>query len=107
MSVNDYVTKTDLHLALNATKTDLQFALDGAVQTIITEMGIRFGEVNQRLDRIDVTLVSHGNQLAAGARAIAGFNEWVGKADADYTRVLSELSELKLRVAKLERPEAQ
>ena len=89
----------------HVTKTDLQFALDGAVQTIITEMGIRFGEVNQRLDRIDTTLVHHGKQLAAGARAIAGFNEWVGKADADYTRVLAELAELKQRIAKLERPE--
>lgn len=89
----------------SVTKTDLQFALDGAVQTIITEMGIRFGEVNQRLDRIDTTLVHHGEQLAAGARAIAGFNEWVGKADADYTRVLAELPELKQRIAKLERPE--
>jgi hypothetical protein len=47
------------------TKTDLQFALDGAVQTIITEMGIRFGEVNQRLDRIDATLVNHGKQIGA------------------------------------------
>src|ERR1019366_857997 len=50
-------------------------------------------------------LVQHGKQLAAGARAIAGFNEWVGKADADYTRVLAELAELKQRIAKLERPE--
>jgi hypothetical protein len=105
MSDNDYVRKTDLQLALDATKRDLQFALDGAVRTIITEMGIRFGEVNQRLDRMDATFVNHGKQLAAGAWAIAGLNEWVGKADADYTRVLSELSELKLRVAKLERPE--
>ena len=38
-----------------------------------------FGEVNQRPDRIDATLVNHGKQLAAGARAIAEFNEWVGK----------------------------
>ena len=63
--MSDYVTKDDL-------KTALKFAVDGAVETIITEMGIRFGEVNQRLDRIDATLVNHGKQLAAGARAIAG-----------------------------------
>lgn len=65
-------------------------------------MGIRFGEVNQRLDRIDGTLTNHGKQIAPGARSIAGFNEWTSKADADYVRVLAELSELKLRVEKLE-----
>ena len=59
------------------------------------------------MDRIDATLVNHGKQIGAGARSIAGFNEWVSKADADYVRVLAELSDLKLRVAKLERPEAQ
>jgi hypothetical protein len=56
---NDYVTKTDL-----------QFALDGAVQTIITEMGIRFGEVNKRLGWIDATLIQRGKQLAAYVQAI-------------------------------------
>src|ERR1019366_1013185 len=60
----DYVTKDQL-------KPELKFALDGAVQTIISEMGVRFGEVNQRLDRMDATLVNHGKQLASGARAIA------------------------------------
>ena len=40
----------------HVTKTDLQFAVEGAVQTIITEIGVRIGEVNQRLDRIDATL---------------------------------------------------
>jgi hypothetical protein len=85
------------------TKKDLASALDGAVQTIVTEIGIRFGEVSQRLDRVDATLVEHGKQVAAGAQALAGLNEWVGKADADYARVLAELSELKLRVEKLER----
>lgn len=76
--------------------------LDGAVETMITEMGVRFGEVNGRLDRIDATLVLHGRQLAAGTRAIAGFNEWIGKADADYNRVLAELADVKLRLLKLE-----
>ena len=65
-----------------------------------------FTEVKQHLVRIDSTLVMHGRQVAAGARAIAGFNEWVGKADTDYSRVLEELADLKLRVAKLEHPEA-
>ena len=88
------------------TKTDLQFALDGAVQTIITEMGVRFSEVNQRLDRIDATLILHGKQLGAGARSIASLTEWTAKADADYTRVLEELTELKQRIAKLEGKEA-
>jgi hypothetical protein len=67
----DYVTKDQL-------KSELKFALDGAVQTIISEMGVRLGEVNQRLDRMDATLVNHGKQLASGAQAIAGFKEWVG-----------------------------
>lgn len=77
-------------------------ALDGVLNTVITEMGIRFGEVNGRLDRIDATLVLHGKQLAAGTRAIAGFQEWRSKADADYTRVLAELAEVKLRLLRLE-----
>lgn len=85
------------------TNSDLRSALDGAVQTIITEMGIRFGEVNQRLDRMDATLVMHGKQMAAGARAIAGFTEWVGKADADYARVLAELADMKSRLEDLEK----
>jgi hypothetical protein len=83
-------------------KSALTFALDGAVQTIITEMGIRLGEVNQRLDRMDATLTLHGKSVAAGARAIAGFTEWTAKADADYTRVLAELAEMKQRIEKLE-----
>jgi hypothetical protein len=97
--MSEHVTKEEL-------KMELRSALDGLAQTIITEMGIRFGEVNHRLDRIDATLVEHGKQLAAGARAIAGLNEWVGKADADYTRVLTELAEVKRRLEKLEKPAA-
>jgi hypothetical protein len=77
-------------------KSELKFALDGAVQTIISEMGVRLGEVNQRLDRMDATLVNHGKQLASGAQAIAGFKEW-WEADADYVRVRAELSEVKHR----------
>jgi hypothetical protein len=50
----------------HVTKTNFQFAVDGAVQTIITEVGVRFGKVNQCLDRIDSTLIHPGKQLAAG-----------------------------------------
>lgn len=95
----EYVTKDDL-------KTALKESAEWTVQLLISEMGTRFGEVNQRLDRIDATLVLHGKQLSSGARAIAGFNEWVGKADADYVRVLAELADVKQRLAKLERGEA-
>jgi hypothetical protein len=77
-------------------------ALDGAVVSIITEMSTRFSEVNGRLDRMDATLTNLGRQVAAGTRAIAGFTEWISKADADYGRVLAELAELKLRIARLE-----
>jgi hypothetical protein len=58
--------------------------------------------VEARFDRMDATLISQGKLLAAGSRAIAGFTEWMGKADADYTRVLQELADLKVRMAKLE-----
>jgi hypothetical protein len=89
-----------------ASKDDLKEALRESAEWITSmllgELGNRFNEVNQRLDRIDATLVNHGKQIAAGARAIAGFNEWTSKADADYVRVLAELSELKTRVQKLE-----
>jgi hypothetical protein len=103
----DYVTKSDLQTALEANKEDFRFALDAAVQTIITEMGIRFGEVNKRLDRMDATLIEHGKQLGAGGRSLAALNEWIGTADADYTKIVFQLTELTLRVAKLERPAAK
>ena len=57
------------------------------MEILITEMGIRFGEVNKRLDRMDATLNLHGKQMAAGTKAIAGFSEWVSKADSDYQHV--------------------
>ena len=93
--MNDYVTKDDLKAALKE-------SAEWTTNLLLGELGTRFNEVNLRLDRIDATLVNHGKQLAAGARAIAGFSEWAGKADADYVRVLAELSELKIRVQKLE-----
>jgi len=90
-----YVTKDDLKAALKE-------SAEWTTNLLLGELGTRFNEVNQRLDRIDATLVNHTKQLAAGARAIAGFSEWSSKADADYVRVLVELSELKTRVQKLE-----
>jgi hypothetical protein len=42
---------------------------------------------------------SLGKQVAEGTGALAGFTEWTSKADADYSRVLAELAELKRRVA--------
>jgi hypothetical protein len=60
------------------------------------------GQINQRLDRVDATLANLSKQVAAGTRALAGFTEWTAKADADYTRVLAELADLKFRVAELE-----
>ena len=65
------------------TLMDLFGSLSREMGSFRQEMKDGFGAVNQRLDRIDATLGHHGKQLAAGARAIAGFNEWVGKADAD------------------------
>ena len=79
---------------------------EGLFRSLETEMGQRFDRVDVRLDRIDATLVLHGKQLGAGARAIAGLSEWVGKADADYNRVLAELAEVKRRLEKLEKPAA-
>jgi hypothetical protein len=93
--MSDYVTKDDLKAALKETA-------EWTVQLLVSEMSVRFSEVNQRLDRMEATLVQHGKQLAAGTRVLASFNEWMGKADADYNRVLAELAELRQRVAKLE-----
>ena len=45
-------------------------------------------EVNQRLDRIDTTVINHGRQLVA--RVISGFNQSLRKADADCTRGLAD-----------------
>jgi hypothetical protein len=71
-------------------------------RSLETEMLLRFDKVDARLERIDNTLIAHGRQLGSGARSIAGLTEWVGKADADYNRVLTDLAELKLRIDKLE-----
>lgn len=79
----------------------MQF-FEALFRSLETEMRDGFGAVNERLDRIDATLQLHGRQVAAGARSIAALTEWASKADADYTRVLAELAELKARVAKLE-----
>lgn len=66
MDMSEYVTKDDLKIAL---RESAQWMVD----LLVTEMGIRFGEVNQRLDRMDATLTNHGRQIAAGTKAIAGF----------------------------------
>jgi septal ring factor EnvC (AmiA/AmiB activator) len=78
-------------------------------RSLEAEMGQRFDRVDERfdrvearLDRMDATLTLHNKQLGAGTRTIAAFTEWVSKADADYTRVLAEMEELKGRIAKLE-----
>ena len=54
--------------------------------------------------RIIETLQVHSKLSAAAMEAAGGFTEWVSKADADYTRVLKQLSDLEIRLAKLERP---
>lgn len=90
----------------SVTKDDLQTAIDRAVQMILHEIGVRSAEANKHMERIDDSLAMQGKQLAAGARVIASFNEWVGQANAEYITVLAELAELKLRVQKLERPAA-
>jgi len=76
--------------------------MESAVQTLLTELRIRFGEVNQRLDRMDATLTNDARQLSAGARSIAGLAQWTAKAEVDRVRVPAELADLKTRIAKLE-----
>jgi hypothetical protein len=78
MADNEYVAKTELKAALKE-------SAERTVGLLVNELGTRFDDVNQRLDRMDATLVNHGKQIAAGARAISGLHEWVGKADADRT----------------------
>jgi hypothetical protein len=70
--MGDYVTKADLQEALSryATKQDLRETGQWIVDLLVTEMGTRFGEVNQRLDRMD----------AARTKAIAEFTESVSKS---------------------------
>ena len=63
------------------TLLDLFGSLSGEIGSFREEVKEGFSQVNHRLDRIDATLVLHGKQLAAGARAME-------------------------RVAKLEKPEA-
>jgi hypothetical protein len=62
------------------------------------------GEVNQRLYRMDATLVTASSSPPVRGPSPGSTDGWA--ADADYVRVLAELSKLKHRVAKLERPEA-
>lgn len=81
---------------------DKEWIVSEVLKPVLNEMGARFGEVNARLDRMDATIALHGKHMAAGARAIAGWNDWTVKADEDYRRVLAELAELKLRLNKPE-----
>lgn len=95
-------TKQDLLDLKSELKTDFREAITSAVELLITEMGIRFAEVNGRLDRVDATLQMHGKQIAAGTKAIAALTEWSSKADADYKQVLTRLADLTVRVVKIE-----
>ena len=53
------------------------------VSELRMERGGRFGEVTECLERMDATLARLGKQV------IAGFTEWITKADADYSRLLA------------------
>jgi hypothetical protein len=97
------VTKQDLADSENRLRVFMRETTDHLLDAILSEMGTRFGEVNARLDRVDATLQVQAKQIAGGTKAIAGFTEWISKADADYTRVLAELADMKARLAKLER----
>ena len=86
----------------------------------MTAMDARMAHMSDRMDRIG-GLVNGGSRVltrlaewsersdvttADTLRRVADFNEWTAKANADYTRVLEELAELKQRIAKLEGKEA-
>jgi len=54
---------------------------------------------------LNASVASIGTEIEYALRR-ARFTEWITKADADHLRVLAELADLKLRVAKLENPES-
>jgi hypothetical protein len=99
MPIDDSISKEELKAALRE-------SANRTAELLIREMGTRFAELTQRLDRMDSTLANLTKHVAAGTSAIAGSTEWTSKADADYARVLAELADLKLRLAKLENPGA-
>src|SRR5215467_13940835 len=53
-------------------KNDLRAALDVGVQVFWAEIRRRFGEVTQRLEQIETTLVSHGEQVTAIVKQLEG-----------------------------------
>ena len=83
-------------------KSWIDARLEMFLDALISELRIRFGETNGRLDRIDAKLTLHSKDIAAGTKKIAGFQEWTSEADADYTRLLRDLTDLKLRIVALE-----
>jgi hypothetical protein len=97
------VTKQDLVDSEDRLRAFMRETTEHVLNAILSEMGTRFSEVNGQLDRIDATLQMQAKQIAGGTHAIAGFREWVSKADEDYTKVLKQLADLQIRMAKLER----
>jgi hypothetical protein len=51
-------------------RTVLQESADQFAERMIAEIRTRFAEVNERLDRIDRTLTSHGQRIAEMTRVL-------------------------------------
>ena len=91
--MSEYVTKQDLKEVLEESFTRWS-------QHILSEVGARFGEVNQRLESIDTRLKLQAGLIQSGARAMARFSEFAETSEQRWVALVSRVEELERRVGK-------
>src|SRR5688572_15161504 len=100
--LKDYLGAMEKRLA---TKQDLERVdakIDGAVQLLINEMGNRFGEVGQRLERIELRLDRQAGLVQTGSRWIARQNDWSERSDVAQQEMQKQIHDIQERLRRLE-----
>ena len=87
------------------TKQDLERVdakIDGAVQLLINEMSNRFGEVGQRLERIELRLDRQAGLMQTGSRWIVRQNDWSERSDVAQQEMQKQIHDIQDRLRRLE-----
>jgi hypothetical protein len=100
----------ELRIYLGDMKWDLEAKIEGSESRIVSltasEIGslhAEIGEVRSDIGRINERLDRQGFMLSGGTKALGGLLEHVVNVEGNYTRVLTEMRELRARVDKLEK----
>jgi hypothetical protein len=80
------------------TKADLEDAFTRWAQHILTEVGTRLNETNQRLESIDSRLKLQAGLIQSGARAMARFSEFAETSEQRWVALVSRVEELERKV---------